>query len=80
MTRPTTLVLVTRDCYRTVDMPPDVTVRFGDDEIFIRRGTTKIVQWNGGYEIVRHGVDPRSARERIAAFLRRTADRVAGVR
>jgi hypothetical protein len=38
---------------RQITLPPDATVRFGEHEVFIPRGQTKVVgPWDGDYVLV----------------------------
>lgn len=82
--RPTTSALTVVDpdtqAHITTDLPPDATVRFGEQQFFIPRGETRIVATHERYELVSHGTDRRPWRERLGARLRRLADCVAGVR
>lgn len=81
--RPTTSTLTVVDpdtqAWITTVLPPDTTVRFGEQQFFIPRGETRIVATRERYELVSHGTDGRPWRQRLAARLRRLADRVAGV-
>lgn len=80
--RPTasTLAIVDPDTLAciTTTLPPDATVQFGEHRVFIPRGEKRIVSWSGPYVLVSHGTDRRPWRQRLAARLRRLADRVAG--